>query len=159
VANHVRAEIKGILLWVAAFDSPTIDEYEPDDSAFFGFNAQIFIGEVGNDLYDSFDICVCSPSWFAAQVKEGAWERFRNGILREIPESIAIGSYFWFMRSWNRSDFDLALQSVCEAYSPAKDWGTLASRLGRVIPWEYAYRYDTFLDEHFGDEFPPVGKK
>lgn len=155
MANQVSAEVKGVLLWVAAFDSPSLDEYQPVDPEFFGFNAQVFIGPVGEAWDDSFDICVCSPSWFAAQVQEGAWERFRNGTREAIPESMAIGSYFWFMKTWSRSDFDRALQVVCEAYSPAKDWGTLASRIGRVIPWEYGYRYDKFVDEHFGEVFPP----
>ncbi len=31
----------------------------------FGFNARIFIGAQGDGLRDSFNLLVCSPSWFA----------------------------------------------------------------------------------------------
>ena len=155
MSNDVRAEIKGIHIWVAAFRRDTIETYEPDDPTVFGFNAQIFIGSIGEDFFDSFDICVCSPAWFAQMVEEGNWDRFRNGILDAIPDSVATGSYLWFMRSWDREKFMGAVQVICDAYGPAKDWGTLASRIGRVIPWEYAYRYDVFVDEHFGEAFPP----
>ena len=26
------------------------------------------------------------------------------------------------------------------------DWGTLANRIGRYIPWEFDYQYDDFID-------------
>jgi hypothetical protein len=31
----------------------------------------------------------------------------------------------------------------------------LASRIGRQIPWEFDYKYDGHVDEHFGSPFPP----
>jgi Immunity protein 8 len=154
--NEVRAEIKEVLIWVGPFRDDTLENFRPEDPQVFGFNAQIFIGEVGDERYDSFDICVCSPSWFAQQVDEGVWDRFRKGILRVIPEAIAVGSYFWFMKSWSREEFDNGLRAVCDVYSPARDWGTVASRIGRVIPWEYASRYDKFVNESFGETYPPA---
>jgi len=33
--------------------------------------------------------------------------------------------------------------------------GTLASRIGRQIPWEFDYKYDTHQDAQFGSPFPP----
>jgi hypothetical protein len=155
VANDVRAEIKQVLIWVGPFRDDTLETFEPEDPQVFGFNAQVFIGEVGDHRYDSFDICVCSPSWFAQQTEQGVWDRFRNKTFDEIPESMALGWYFWFMKRWSREDFDSGLKAVCDIYSPGMDWGTVASRIGRVIPWEYDYRYDKYLDENFGKSYPP----
>jgi hypothetical protein len=154
MAESVRAEIKEVLIWVGPFRDDSLESFQPDDLGVFGFNAQIFIGEVGDEHYDSFDICVCSPSWFAHQVADGVWTGFRNGTPDEIPESIAIGSYFWFMRSWSREEFEMGLQVVCDAYSPGKDWGTVAARIGRVIPWEFDYKYDKVIDEAYRNSFP-----
>jgi hypothetical protein len=42
-------------------------------------------------------------------------------------------------------------------YWEAGDWGTLADRLGRYIPWEFAYKYDAFIDNTASERppFPP----
>jgi hypothetical protein len=43
---------------------------------------------------------------------------------------------------------------VCAAASGGPDWGTVASRIGRAIPWEYDYKYDAHVDERYGEPFP-----
>jgi hypothetical protein len=60
------------------------------------------------------------------------------------------------MLRWDASAIEQAIQRICEGASPAPDWGTLASRIGRLIPWEYDYRYDDHVNEHFGSPFPPA---
>jgi|GEM_PF-5932761 len=32
--------------------------------------------------------------------------------------------------------------------SAVEDWATAATRIGRVFPWEFQYRYDRFVDVH-----------
>ena len=34
---------------------------------------------------------------------------------------------------------------MCAGHEAA-DWGTLANRIRRYIPWEFDYRYDDFID-------------
>jgi hypothetical protein len=126
----------------------------PSDPTDFGFHAQVLIGETSNDLSDSFDVVVCSPRWMEGQVAAGRWEQFRGGGLRAIPDSVAVGAGIWFMQRWDRADFETALRAVCEQFSPGPDWGSLASRIGRLIPWEYHYKYDEHVNVRYGDPFP-----
>lgn len=111
--------------------------------------------EDGDELVDSFDLVVCSPSWLADQVAEGQGERFRSGGLRATPDSVIVGSGIWLMRRWARDAFDQALRVITDVASPGPDWGSVAARIGRFVPWEFNYRYDQHVNEHYGEPFPP----
>ena len=152
VTPHVVAEVKAILYFgpSAAQDAGS---FEPEDPEHFGAAVQVLIGERGDDLADSFDLRVCSPSWFAAEVAAGQW--FTQGAPLGMPPSVAVGSGLWFMRRWDRAEFESAIAFLCETYSPAPDWGTLAARIGRQIPWEFDFKYDHHVDLQFGTRFPP----
>src|SRR6202022_443381 len=84
---------------------------------------------------------------------DGEWGLFRSGGLRALPESIAVGSGVWFMRQWNRTELESALREVCEAFSPGPDWGSLASRTGRLIPWEVCLQVRRSRDGNPGSRF------
>jgi hypothetical protein len=155
-SSSVTAVVQTILVFgEGAATNRSLDAFVPDDPEHFGVNAQVFIGEAGNGLVDSFDITVCSPSWMAERVAAGQWDRFRHGGLRILPESVAVGTGIWFMRRWDREAFELAVRTTCSAFSPGPDWGTVACRVGRLIPWEFDYKYDAHVNEHFGEPFPP----
>lgn len=156
MGSAVSLEVKSVLAFGSgASRDASLDGFVPDDPDHFGFHAQVFIGEVGSELVDSFDLTVCSPSWMAARVASGEWEHFRSGGLTFVPESIAVGTGIWFMRRWDRQEFEAALRATCRAFSPGPDWGTVASRIGRLIPWEFDYKFDAHVNDHFGHPFPP----
>lgn len=157
VTTHVRASIKTILTFgegSAADHSP--EGYKPPDPEHFGLNAQVLIGTEEDDLSDSFDLTVCTPSWLAAQVDAGSWDCFRGGSLRAMPETVVAGAALWFMRRWNPRDFKAAVQAVCDVASPGPDWGVVACRIGRRIPWESDFRFDDYVNKHYGEPFPPA---
>lgn len=129
------------------------ERYEPTDPTHFGTHVQVLIGTRSGDRSDSFDLTVCSPSWFAEQVAEGTLEGVRS--LRVFPEAVIPGASVWFMRRWDPAELRNALKVVCDSASPGPDWGSVASRVGRLIPWEYDYRYDAHVDSHPGPPFPP----
>lgn len=155
--DPVTAVVKTILVW-GEDDVPTagsIDEFRPPNPEHFGARVQVFIGEVSDSLSDSFDIVVCSPSWMAEQVASGQWERFSGESPSAMPDEVVAGSGIWFMRRWDKTKFEAAVRTVCETCSPGPDWGSVASRIGRVLPWEFSYRYDEHVDQRYGDSFPP----
>lgn len=155
----VTAEVKEVLAFGPGAPSDnSLDGYVPPDPDHFGFNAQVFIGRTTTDLVDSFDIVVCSPPWFAEQVADGQWQLFRSGVLHAIPDAVAPGAGIWFMRRWDPAELRAALDAVCRTYSPAPDWGSVASRIGRLIPWEFAEHYDDHVDRQSGKPFPPVNR-
>ena len=156
MSRPVSLEVKSVLAFGnGGSPDASLDGFVPDDAEHFGFHAQVFIGEVESELVDSFDLTVCSPSWLAASVESGEWELFRSGGLTVLPESVAVGTGIWFMRRWDREDFEAALRATCQGFSPGPDWGTVAARIGRLIPWEFDYLYDAHLNDHFGSPFPP----
>ena len=58
------------------------------------------------------------------------------------------------MARWDSEAFLYAVRAVCTSASPGPDWGTVADRIGRWIPWEYDYRYDEHVNARFGERFP-----
>jgi Immunity protein 8 len=149
--SGVIAVVKYVL--VSGEDTPanrSFEDYAPQSSEHFGVWLQVFIGAADDDLADSFDIVVCSPSWMSAKVDRGEWDPFRNGGLWTLPESVAVGSGIWFMRRWDRAAVTTPLSPVCEAASPGPDWGSVAARIGRLIPWEFDYKYDAQVNKNSG---------
>jgi hypothetical protein len=69
---------------------------------------------------------------------------------------IRFGNRFLFMKRWDYEAVRKAISDLC-IYRDAADWGALANRIGRRIPWELDYRYDDFLDEASSQRggFPP----
>jgi hypothetical protein len=148
MSRPVIAEVKNVLTFgEGAPHDASLDGYIPPDREHFGFQAQVFIGQQGDDRCDSFDIKVCSPSWFAEKVaaSDSGWTPF-NAMLTTLPENVLPGAGIWFMQQWDRSAFDAALNAVCQVASGGPDWGSVAARIGRLIPWEFDYKFDEHVD-------------
>ena len=150
----VSAEVKTILIHGkgAAADA-SVEGFSPPNPEHFGANLQVLIGEVGSDAADSFDVCVCTPSWAAEALAAGHW-RDRFGSLTALPANVLPGAGFWFMPRWHPEGLQAAVQAICADASPGPDWGSVAARVGRYIPWEYDYRYDEHVNARFGERFP-----
>jgi hypothetical protein len=152
--GQVTAAVKNVMLF--PFDSSgatDVDDFVPADPSHFGVSVQVFVGEP--DDVDSFDMIVCSPAWFAerAAAREG-WSLLASQQHETDTDSVLIGTGLWFMRRWSAAEFRAVLSTVCGAASGGPDWGTVASRIGRAIPWEFDYRYDAHVDERYGEPFP-----
>jgi hypothetical protein len=110
-----------------------------------------FIGPENDEPSDSFDLLVCSPSWLAehfADPRISRWKFEDAGLL--------FGNRFLFMTRWDYDKLHATIVHLC-AIHEADDWGTLASRIGRHIPWEFDYKYDKFIDQTAASRppFPP----
>ena len=151
MADMVTAELKDVVLW----GRDGREDAEIDDPAHFGVRAQLFIGERGDDLADSFDVVVCSASWLAQEVAAGRTDQFAGELIGDMDGSVLPGAGVWLMQRWDREAFERNVRLVCATLSPGPDWGSVASRISRLLPWEYDYRYDDFVDAHYGETFPP----
>jgi hypothetical protein len=63
-----------------------------------------------------------------------------------------------FLAEWSYEDLWVAIEAVCARHS-GPDWGSVASRVGRLVPWEFDYKYDRFVNEHPGPTFPPAARE
>ena len=159
MSEGVRAVVREIRAFPMSDDSTDFlpSSFDPDDPGHFGLWVQALIGDDSSDRCDGFDIYVCSPSWFSelmAPGKEGIGFVDVRGL--ELPSSVTPGAGIWFMVRWDASAVEQAIHEVCQYASPGPDWGTVASRIGRLIPWEFDYRFGGHVNKRFGDRFPPI---
>jgi hypothetical protein len=145
----MRAELKSLFSHVQTKGG--LEHYVPDDPEHFGIHVMAFIGTDDDDKFDSFDAFVCTPSWFAEHFGDDRrsspdWE----------PHGLKFGNRYVFMERWDYIALHAAISGLC-AQQEAADWGTLADRIGRHIPWEFAYKYDDYVDKTADQrpEFPP----
>jgi len=99
-----------------------------------------FIGAVGNESSDAFNFMVCTAAWLARNfndVRVPRWDYERENLL--------FGRKLVLMRRWDYEELHAAISEMCAGHEAA-DWGTLANRIGRYIPWEFDDRYDEFID-------------
>lgn len=139
----VVAEVKHFVYHWSTPDEPV------PGATHFGVTAQVLIGPEGNDLADSFDCILCSPSMFADRFDVTQWD---SGCAEDVlpgGEVMPIHGV-WLMRSWSPSAFEAAVHRLATACSPGPDWGTVADRIGRHLPWEYDYRHDNRTNERAG---------
>lgn len=112
----------------------------------FHVGVQVLIGEVGDDAADSFDLVVCSPSWLSKMYAAESWDEDEV-----LPGGNVLPlTGIWLMKTWSETDLFAALDRLIPAYSPGPDFATVAARMGRVIPWEYDYKFDAQLNRAAG---------
>ena len=121
-----------------------IEEYAPENPECFGLRIQAFIGPLDEESVDSFDFTVCSPSWFG-----GHYQDLQR--LHSEPDGTLVGHGLVFMKRWNAEDFLTLVHDVC-GQAEGRTWGEVASRIHRVLPWEYVGHYDAAVDA--GEPFP-----
>jgi Immunity protein 8 len=158
MADPVVAEVLAVLVGdLDSEDSGLIDLDDLgdlSDPSHFGLDVHVYIGAVGGKGSDSFDMFVCSPSWFAEHAAiDRDWSLFLHRSPWADPGSVLIGAGLWFMRRWSAPEMRALLATVCADASGGPDWGTVASRIGRSIPWEFDYMYDADVNE--GLQKPP----
>lgn len=107
--DDVIAEFKNALFWGKWFREPGSARFRgsPADPEHFCRQITLYIGSVGSHATDSFDVTVCSPSWFAERVAEGEWDAFLGYSFGF--DAIIARSKIWLMRRWDKAMFDQAI--------------------------------------------------
>ena len=147
----VNADVVGFVYLAAPNpDSPDVDQPEH-----FGFPVMVLVAESGS-APDAFHLHVCSASWLSAELMTERGEALSDSLVTEHDAGVRPLAGVWVMNRWSRERFEAAVRRLCDSQSPAPDWGTVASRISRLLPWEYDYRYDDHADAHAGSTIPPT---
>jgi hypothetical protein len=101
-------------------DIRELDAYRPENPADFGFLLRIIAGPAGAPGEESFDVVVCTPSWFAS----------RMGLQ---PVS---GRHHLFVREYDAARLRRFIESYVSGCRGAT-WQEAAERLARLAHWEF----------------------
>src|SRR4051812_32821292 len=109
MADHVVAEVLGVLGGdlddVDGSGLIDLDDLALRDPSHFGIDVHVYMGEPGGKGSDSFDMIVCSPSWFAEQAAVDAdWSFLVSRTPWAERDSVLIGAGLWFMRRWSAQE-------------------------------------------------------
>lgn len=101
----------------------SLDLYWPDDPTDFGTWIRLFIGPVGEEASDTFDLLVCTPLWLAYNVKRepggGLWGRHMLIVTEYDPDRIKA----------------CAMRLVSGLSDDA--WTPIAEKIARFAAWEF----------------------
>jgi len=121
----------------------------------FGLEYEARISPRGEEYGGGFEGVVCSVSWLAEQFQRDDWPNWCGTIRDEDPKTVNM-SGLWIMDEWSQQRFEDSIREVCRRCSPGPDWGNVASRISRVLPWEYDYAFDEHVNEHYGEPYTGV---
>ena len=110
----IQAELKAL----HSPDVANLAGFQPDADS--GFLVQIMVGPFGSAGEESFDIMVCTPEWFAADMK-------RN---------IVSGRHYLFMKRYSYQELSNFLKDYC-ASCEGDSWAEVALKLSRLGHWEF----------------------
>lgn len=137
-------------------------DWTPPDPENFRVNGMVFAGADPDGPGDSFDFELCTPRWLADHFDDhvpmsGRMLQFITSPHSELPLVHGVGSW-WFadnqvliprglilVRRWDPA---LVERAVREAFGTvtAPTWELAADRVGRLVPWEFAYLHDEAVD-------------
>ena len=61
---------------------------------------------------------------------------------------------FWLMNRFDRGEFEAVVRTICDECSPGPDWGTVADRIGRAMPWSSTTATTNTSTPRYGEPYP-----
>jgi hypothetical protein len=99
-------------------DVPSLTDFRPDGP--FGILVQAIVGPLDLEGEESFDFLLCTPDWFAANMKQ----------------EIVSGRHHLFVKQYNYEVLVQFLQDYC-ASCHGISWKDVGEKLGRIGKWEF----------------------
>ncbi len=109
----IQAELKKL----HSPDVADLERFQPDGP--FGFLLQAMVGPKGTAGEESFDILVCTPEWFSADMRD----------------DIVSGRHFLFMKRYDYRTLKRFIEDYC-ASCQGESWQEVARKLSRLGHWE-----------------------
>lgn len=114
MAEKVRAQLKSLF----SPDADPIDQFMPDGP--FGILVMAMIGPADSLGEESFDFMLCTPDWFASNMKS----------------DIVEGRHYLFVKDFNYVQLKRYVEDYCAKCSE-NSWPEVAERLARFGKWEF----------------------
>ena len=111
----MRAELKSL----HSPDADPLRDFAPVGP--FGLLVQTMIGPHEQEGYESFDFMLCTPEWFASNMRS----------------DIEMGRHYLFVRDFDYLRLEQYVQAYCRKCGEATTWQALAEKLGRLGMWEF----------------------
>ena|SRR3569833_172760 len=111
----MRAELKSLF----SPDADPLKDFAPIGP--FGILVQAMIGPHVEDGYESFDFMLCTPEWFASNMRS----------------DIEMGRHHLFVRDFNYRRLERYLRDYCHKCGEADSWAALVEKLSRLGMWEF----------------------
>ncbi|GHF46944.1 hypothetical protein GCM10017566_20090 [Amycolatopsis bartoniae] len=149
--------VQAVLQGITTYSPRAFEDFAPPDPTCFGCYLTAFVGTEDSGPADAFDFLVCTPLWLGQCFAEGGGPSGASpgpGYAWSSDGRVLFGSGLLLVERWSAQAIHAAVDEQCQA-TAGPDWGAVASRLGRVLVWEYGYRYDAHVDAHPGPSFPP----
>lgn len=122
----------------------------------FGERGVLFssFGPRGYTYSSDFSPGVVEVEWLARSIAQA--ESSGSGLPGwELAGSVPVYGPLYVMPRWDADQVDRLMKRLCDVVGPGPDWGTVASRLSRFVGWDYDYRYDRWVEDHFGEPYNP----
>jgi len=111
----MRAELK----FLSSPDADPLQNFAPIGP--FGISVMAMIGPHAGEGYESFEFMLCTPEWFASNMRS----------------DIEMGRHYLFVRDFNYSRLEQYVRDYCRKCGEATNWPALAEKLGRLGMWEF----------------------
>lgn len=86
----------------------------------FGFLLQAVVGPIGSSGEEAFDVMVCTPDWFAAEMKN----------------DVVLGRHCLFVKRYDYRVLRRFIEGYC-ASCHGETWEEVAGKLSRMGRWEF----------------------
>lgn len=114
----MKSEIKDI----CSADVLDIQNYHPEDPTCFGFWITLIVGIQGTDSGESFQLCVCSPTWIQSMMDKNKC-------------NILIGLHHLVMTHYN---YSLLCKKLTSCFCVEGDnWDDICQKLSYYGHWEF----------------------
>jgi hypothetical protein len=111
----MRAELKSLY----SPDANPLKDFAPAGP--FSILVTAMIGPAGQQGHESFDFMLCTPEWFASNIRE----------------DFKMGRHYLFVRDFDYMQLERFVREYCGSCAEAPHWSALAEKLARLGKWEF----------------------
>lgn len=121
----------------------------PEDPLNFKLAGMAFVSSEPGGPADALDFEVCTPRWLAdnfSRAIQAQPPRHVAGVFWSTDRKVLFGRGIISVERWSRQAIHHAIAEIIDNIQ-APTWQIAAERAGRILPWEFDYKYDAKTDQ------------